>query len=288
MTIAGSTEINKAGLAADALHGQMHVRYGALPSLAGERLYDDHGFALTRDEFQFTTPGGNRFHYARGAGIVAQRPLPADEDEFRLYLWGTVFGAVAWLNQLIPLHASAVVKTGRAIAFTADSGGGKSTLATALAGSGYAHLCDDTLAVHLVEGRAFGLPDRKPAKLWDDAFGLVSAVREAPIAAAPGKSYAVPPGEPAGPAELTDLIVLRWGSRVRLTPVHGSAKLVALSHALYRDFVPAAIGDAHAFNTRMIALTRGLAIWTLERPRARNRAEFDQTLETVEGLVAGL
>ena len=119
-------------LAAD-LHREMRVTYvDRLPELAGPLLVSDGYLDLTSGAFRFTSPGGARFHYALGCGISAIEPDAGLADEFELFLWGTVFGAVTWLNGFFALHASAVEFGGRAIAFTADSGGGKSTLAAAL------------------------------------------------------------------------------------------------------------------------------------------------------------
>src|SRR3546814_15695348 len=106
----------------------MAVRRAQIPPLEGVILYDEGGFALTADGFRFMTPGGIGFHYRLGQQVIAQASGPAQEAELPLYLWGTVFGAVAWLNGMVALHASALAIGGEVIAFPAPSGGGTSTL----------------------------------------------------------------------------------------------------------------------------------------------------------------
>lgn len=84
-----------------------------------------------------------------------------------------------YLNQVLPLalsrqgklvfHASAVELDGGAVAFIAESGRGKSTLAASLATDGCALLTDDGL---VVEGCAKGfdvLPSHPSIRLWEDS-----------------------------------------------------------------------------------------------------------------------
>ncbi len=82
-------------------------------------------------------------------------------------------------NQVLPLalstqgklviHASAVEVDGGAVAFVAESGTGKSTLAAAFATCGHPFLSDDGL---VVEARAEGysaLPSHPSLRLWEDS-----------------------------------------------------------------------------------------------------------------------
>ncbi len=271
---------------ADRLHREMRVRFGPVAPRIVDPVLNEDGFVLSADEFFFATDGGVRFHYGRGEGIVAELPGPHAEDEFRLYLWGTVFGAVAWLNGFFPLHASAVVTDGRVYAFTADSGGGKSTLAAALATRGFAHLCDDTLPVFLAPGGPVAIPDRKPLKLWDDAFSLVPAIRTGAIAAMPGKSYARVSEQCREPVPLNALIVLERGEQIRLEPVLGAGKLTVLVDAMYRDFIPAALGGKTKHRHDLIALANSIEVWRLTRPFSGNPAGFAKIVADIADLPA--
>ena len=273
---------------AAALHHEMRVRFGVVPEAISNVVYREDGFALSPTEFVFTTDGGVRFHYAVGEGIVASLPDFGGEDEFRLYLWGTVFGAVAWLNGFFPLHASAVAVGRQAIAFTADSGAGKSTLAAALAALGLPHICDDTLALHLDPASVVAVPDRKPLKLWEDAFDLVSARRIDPIATMPGKSYAQAANSVAAAMPLGHLIMIEQGDAVNLTPVRGAAKLDVLAAAMYRDFIRSALGRRSDYTRDLIAIANGVGIWRLTRPRSDGADAFGRTTEHIAEIIASL
>lgn len=272
----------------DTLHHEMRVRFAEAAGAIDGAVYEDDGFVLSRTAFLFTTETGVRFHYAVGQGIVASLPGPECDDEFRLYLWGTVFGAVAWLNGYFPLHASAVAVDGLAIAFTADSGVGKSTLAAALAQRGFAHVCDDTLAITLQDGHPLAIPDRKPLKLWEDAFALVAAERLDPISSMPGKSYALPANRNADALPLSDLIVLEEGVDIALTPIRGSAKLDVVVEAMYRDFIRGALGQPADYTRDLIAIANGIGVWRLTRPRSTDAAAFALATERIAGLIGSI
>ncbi len=84
-----------------------------------------------------------------------------------------------YLNQVLPLilsrqgklvfHASAVEFEGGAIAFVAESGRGKSTLAACFAISGYPFLTDDGLVVEPTRDGYEILPSHPSIRLWGDS-----------------------------------------------------------------------------------------------------------------------
>lgn len=231
----------------------------------GEILLDDGMMVLTQQGFTFRSPAGVQFQYELGQKVSAHVPAGLN-DEAHLFLWGTVFGAVAWLNDLLPLHASAVEKDGRVIAFTADSGVGKSTLAAGLADRGFAHVCDDTLVLAPSKSGLVGLPDGKPLKLWDEALPLVSASKIDPIKTVPGKNYAMAHNVCDGPAVMRDLIFLEHGDTVSLTPITGSEKLQCFPQAMYRSFLHTARDDPDYHAKLMVLAATTVRFWRLRRP----------------------
>lgn len=84
-----------------------------------------------------------------------------------------------YLNQVLPLvlsklgklvfHASAVEVAGGAIAFAAESGRGKSTLAASFAVSGFRFLTDDGLVVETAAQGFEVLPSHPSIRLWADS-----------------------------------------------------------------------------------------------------------------------
>lgn len=254
------------------MQNEMRVTFGPVPSsIENEFLDDGDGFIVSSQEFIFTTWDDVRFYYRRGEGLTVQLPPAGMDSDYELFLWGTVFGTVAWLNGHVPLHASAVDVGGRAVAFTADSGGGKSTLAAALADRGLGHICDDTLVVAVQPNGVMALPDAKPLKLWDDALVLANSTALRPVQSMPGKNYADPARKATGPLPLTDLIFLERGETVQFQQITGAAKLAMLPETLYRGFIHIARGDRKLHEQFMLTLTSHVRLWRLVRPFDSNR-----------------
>lgn len=126
--------------------------------------------------FIMDVPGCAIIAVARGREIMVQ-PHPGESDaNIRAYLLGSAIGALLHQRGLLPLHASAVLADGAAVAFLGRSGAGKSTLALQLHDRGYPLVGDDICAVAAgPAGEARVWPGLNRLKLWRaslDAAGL--------------------------------------------------------------------------------------------------------------------
>ena len=74
---------------------------------------------------------------SNGAEIVIDRVPGSLDDEVRLFLLGSAFGALLHQRGFLTLHGSAIETPKGAMGFTGQSGVGKSTLATAFRTRGY-------------------------------------------------------------------------------------------------------------------------------------------------------
>ena len=268
------------GNAGERMHAAMTMLESPVPPVARELIYQDGHLYMARDRFWFESPGLIRFYYQVGGQVLAELTSEDQRGELELYLWGTVYGAVAWYNGLLPVHASAVSSNDRVIAFSADSGGGKSTLAAGLTGHGYAHFCDDTLIVDPgAELSPLCIPDGKPLKLWSDALGQLPVELHGPVATVPDKFYARVSGAETRSLPLSDLVFLEFGETHSLEPIVGSAKLERLPDAMYRNFIHAARGDRDFHTATMLRLAQEVRFWKLTRPRATG--SVNQTIEQV-------
>lgn len=245
----------------------MRVRYDCVPAEPNSPLWRGEGFVLAEEAFRFESPSGVRFHYSMGDGITVELPSPHLKSECKLFLWGSVFGAVSWLNGFFPLHASAVDFGAAAVAFTGESGAGKSTLAAALARAGLPHVSDDTLPLYGSNGRIWAVPDRKPLKLWRASLDLLGMDGGEPIEVVPGKSYAAAPVSALQKLPLRHLILLADGEDVRLTPLQGAAALSVIAEAMYRPSIPAGLQRHGHHGEWLLKLGAALRVWTLARPR---------------------
>lgn len=212
------------------------VRHGAVPDeLAGVTVPPGHD-RFAGGEYLLRCASGYAYHYRPGAGItIAQPACNRDPDEEELWLNGSVYAAVACINGLYPLHASAVEVQGQVHAFTGPSGAGKSTLVAALAQRGLPLFCDDTLLLDLSDpGALIALPGHKRLKLTVHALALTGLAAEQAVGADTGKSYvAAPHGAAREPLPLASLTILAEGAALGWEPVAGGRRLLAFDDDHY-------------------------------------------------------
>ncbi|MCC5637198.1 serine kinase [Nostoc sp. CHAB 5844] len=111
-----------------------------------------------------------------GKEIVLDPNPDVDEAMIRTFLLGVIICVLLRQRGLLVLHASSVVINGSAVAFMADSGFGKSTLAECFHAHGYSILTDDVLAIQVDGEQPLVIPGFPQIKLWPDAaasFGHV-------------------------------------------------------------------------------------------------------------------
>lgn len=110
---------------------------------------DDAYFVLTREE-------------------ILVDPVPLDAGRME-YLGTSVLPLWLQLSGRPVLHAAAVCLGGGAVGLLARSGGGKSTLASALVARGARLLCDDHVVVHFEGGVGRVWSGRPDVRLWPDS-----------------------------------------------------------------------------------------------------------------------
>ncbi|MBI4421391.1 MAG: hypothetical protein HY560_11255 [Gemmatimonadetes bacterium] len=121
---------------------------------ACRRLRDRSIYLCWTDQFEFlVSPDGRGIHY---------RPLRhASAESLATYLLGQVLSFSLLAFRVEPLHGTAVVVDGKAIAFLGDCGSGKSTLGAAFLSRGYPVLTDDLLIPEPVRG-GYAVPPGMP------------------------------------------------------------------------------------------------------------------------------
>lgn len=131
-------------------------------------------FHRTETGYLLRFPGLADFALSAADLAVACCPVPGVTEA----TWRQLF-----LNHVLPLvlskrgklvfHASAVEVAGRAAAFVAESGGGKSTLAASFASGGYRFLADDGLVVEASERGYQAMPSHPSVRLWEDSQSVL-------------------------------------------------------------------------------------------------------------------
>ena len=96
-----------------------------------------------------------------------------------VYLLGPVFAFVLRLRGFTPLHASAAVIRGNAMAFVGTGGAGKSTIVGALAREGYPILGDDVAVLEEISEEFCLRPAYPHVRLWPDSGSILFGAKDA-------------------------------------------------------------------------------------------------------------
>jgi len=145
---------------------QVRICTGAVsPELEGRKMSGGL-FETSPGRFLLRLEGVARYLVADGDRIVIDAAAEADEDSVRLFLLGSVFGALLHQRGLLPLHASGIETSKGAVLFAGASGTGKSALAATFHARGYRVIADEICALD----RNYVRPGIPRLLLWRDAL----------------------------------------------------------------------------------------------------------------------
>ena len=264
------------------LQREARHRFGAVNTrLAGEAV-EAGQYRIAGDEFLMCSPDGIRLHYRKGAGITIDAPPDTDPAEIALWLGGTLRAAIASMNGLLPLHASAVAHGEAVIAFSGPSGAGKSTLVAALEKRGFALFCDDTLVIDPDSEAPQCLPGHKRLRLWQEGLELAAVEGFEQVAPSYPKRFASHAGSAIADAlPIGALVFLQDGETLSLEPVEGAERFALLCDDHYTDLLhqQAKGMDRAARFGFQAGLAQKIPIFRLIRPF--EAARFDDMVATI-------
>lgn len=220
-----------------------------------------------------------RFNISRGQRIAFQR-TDADGDDhlLRLFLLGSVLGALWHQRGRLPLHAGAVDLDGRAWAFAGQSGAGKSSLVVAMAVSGAGYLCDDVCVLDVLDDdRVHAWPGLARLRVSPEIRALLRLDDRAPLDPF-GKHALTPPWpRPVGVRPLAGIVILETDPAAEKPVVdrlEAPAALAALLTHTYRsEYLPIEHRARHF--GQCAALVRSVPVYRLRRPWGAQRLHDD-------------
>jgi hypothetical protein len=119
----------------------------------------------SRDLLWLHVPEVARFLVSGGDSIIIEPEGNADEDSIRVFLLGSVIGALLFQRGYLVLHGNAIRIGDQCMVSVGHSGAGKSTLAAGFTQRGYEILADDVVPVNADCLALSGFPR---IKLWQD------------------------------------------------------------------------------------------------------------------------
>lgn len=249
--------------------GDVTINCGTLRHDAAE----DSAVAVA-DGLLVTVPTVGRFLVSDGKQIIVDAEPDADPRNVRLFLLGSVFGALLHQRGLLPLHANAVDVDGKAVAFMGEPGAGKSTLAAWFHDHGHAILSDDVCAIRFDgEGRAIAAPGLPRLRLWRDALDFTGRLADTLHRSYIGddssfEKFDVPiDAQRAGDREipLAALCLLERGDAFSITPLAGLAAIQAIFENTYRGSFLSEVGTRQEHWESAVRLGRATPVFRITR-----------------------
>ena len=143
------------------------IAYGSVPQELPGAIARGVRFQVTADRLLLQVDGVARYLVSEGRAITIDRDPAADDDDIRVFLLASVFGALMHQRGDLVLHGSAIEWKGQCVVFMGVSGVGKSTLASAFRKKGHAILTDDLCVVRPGTDRVmYAHPGFPQTKLW--------------------------------------------------------------------------------------------------------------------------
>ena len=132
-------------------------------------------YQIADGEFLLKVDNIARYYVEQGKKITIDPDIMATANDIRLFLLGSVFGALFHQRKLLPFHASSICYEGKAILFTGPTGIGKSTLAAAFRLKGFQTVSDDISLVvpDSIDGYTL-VPGYPQVKLWEKSLKLLN------------------------------------------------------------------------------------------------------------------
>lgn len=197
----------------------------------------------------------------------------SDWESMRPYLLGMGLAVAMYKLRLLPHHVSAVSLAGAAIAFTGESGAGKSTMGYEWQRQFGAELISDDLArIDAKHSPPLIYPGLARVKLWPDALQEFSLSSDGLSRELHGrdKYFLEDVTRAKRPLPLSALILLESDSDLtepRIQVLRGSQRLIAARASLYRPEIAGLLNSESVLTSDLLAFCASVPIYQFVRPR---------------------
>ncbi|PHR68769.1 MAG: hypothetical protein COA67_12415 [Lutibacter sp.] len=140
-----------------------------IAKLLNPRLSNPH-LQIDENDFYLNVYDVASYRVQNGNNVLIQPHENSDEASIRLFLNGSVLGAVLHQRGLIPFHGSTFLYEGKGVMICGQSGAGKSSTTAAFCQKEAAFINDDITPIKITKDAATIIPIRTRIKLWDDSL----------------------------------------------------------------------------------------------------------------------
>jgi hypothetical protein len=252
----------------------VEIRLAPCPQQLHQSVATECEAEIGENEVLLTIPEIGRYYITNGRRILIDASPDVDLTNLRLFLLGSALGALFFQRGYFPLHASVVVINGEAVAFTGDSGAGKSTMAAWMSKQGYPILCDDTCVVRFDDKDGpVAFPGFPRLKLWKDtlnAFDINSGELQKDYYRPEKYHLTSPERFWMEPVKLKHINVLQFSetdSRPRIEDIKPAHAVHLLRNNTYRFQYISGLGLTRSHFLDCVKLARSTGVHYLVRPQ---------------------
>lgn len=248
---------------------EVRVRFGPVADILDAPIHRGPHMEVSKRECLIRLGSWARISARMGKEIVVDAGPNADANLLAGWVLGLTTVAILYQRGLTPLHASAVVLSGRGVAFVGPSGAGKSSLAAACVGSGARFLTDDVLVVaRSSDGTLVGHAGPPILRLSPDTAEGLALQGFAVIGTARKEKLLLRSSEEPleSPVPIAAAFILTRGKAIDAVRL-GNIKLLShLRGLVQRPGLSRLIGNEAAMFENLGSLTRAVPIWQLVLP----------------------
>jgi len=250
------------------------IEYGICPNNLSKPLFTALRYEISENEFLLKVDDIANYYVASGEKIIICKNNKATDKEIKLFLYSSVFGALFHQRNMIPLHATTVVKNNKAIAFSGNSGAGKSSISLALIKQyGFKLISDDITIISGSDSKSMVYPGIPHMKIWADIMDEMNInkndyenIREKI------EKYKLPINADfnnnASPLAAICFLNSHNSDNFIFEQIKGAKKIVFFKGALYRsNFMKTKNANAEFF-IKASHILNNLPVYSLTRPRA--------------------
>ncbi|MBF0547619.1 MAG: hypothetical protein HQM08_24480 [Candidatus Riflebacteria bacterium] len=251
------------------------ILLGKTPTNIPNAIENQEHYQLSSDHFLFKISKLGHFYAAEGKQVIVEPFSDADPGMIRLFLLGTVFGALLFQRSVLPIHGSSVEIKGQAIIFTGFKGVGKSTLMSVLCERGNYFLSDD---LSVVTADKDDLPWVQPGypqkKLWKDSADKIGVnVSGLQPMLSGEEKYAINENSRffRKPVRLSGICEIRAEKRLKteILSLSGLEKIAVLLRHTYRKTLLKGLGLKEVNFRLCSALATRIPVFRLLRPEGK-------------------
>ncbi len=250
----------------------VEIIMGRVPDSIGEVKGRGVLYEARPDTFLFRLPSVAAYYVENGKSITIERMNDSTDDEVRLFLLGSAFGALIHQRGLLAFHGSTVTKEGKALVIAGTSGAGKSTLAAYLLKKGFSLVGDDISVLDVIDGKPIVYPGIPHLKLWEDVLKKMGQKPEKSLKVRPQLlKYRLPVDQAAEKEEavsLDKIIILGTKNTegFEQKEIKGMEKFNLIKDNTYRFQFVDALGTASSHFTLCSKLAAVVRVYSLKRP----------------------